>query len=106
MLDIKVIREESEMVRQRLGSRGAGDEKRVDELLALDEKRRSLLTQVEGLKALRNRVSKEIGALIGQKKVTEAEEKKQETKDIGEKISELDRSVLEVEKGRDEILLR
>lgn len=68
MLDIKVIREKPDFVRERLASRGAGDEARIDEVLRLDEQRRKLLTEVEQLKSLRNRASKEIGALMGQKK--------------------------------------
>ena len=65
MLDIKAIRERPDLVRQRLASRGAGEESRVDELLTLDEQRRKLLAEVESLKAQRKRVSKEIGALMG-----------------------------------------
>ena len=77
MLDIKVIRDQPDLARQRLmAARGAGDEIKIDEILSLDEKRRHLLTEVEGLKASRNRVSKEIGALMGQKKLAEAEAKK------------------------------
>ena len=106
MLDIKFIRENPEDARKRLGSRGAGDEAKIDELLSLDEQRRKLLVEVENLKALRNRVSKEIGALMGQKKQAEAELKKAETREIGDKITQLDRQVAEVEKTRDDILIR
>ena len=106
MLDIKVIRDQPDLARQRLAARGAGDEIKIDEILSLDEKRRHLLTEVEGLKASRNRVSKEIGALMGQKKLAEAEAKKSETRAIGEKIAELDCSVAAVEQAREEILLR
>src|SRR6185503_2715052 len=91
MLDIKVIREQPEFVRERLATRHAGDEARVEEVLALDEKRRKALSEVEQLKALRNKVSKEIGALMGQKKLTEAEAKKTETRDIGDRITSLDK---------------
>lgn len=106
MLDIRLIRENPELVRERLKARNGGDETRVDEVLALDEKRRALLTESESLKSLRNRVSKEIGALIGQKKMAEAEAKKSETRQIGDKITELDKVVAEVEVARDELLLR
>ena len=54
----------------------------VDEVLRLDEQRRKLLAEAESLKAVRNRASKEIGALMGQKKVQEADAKKKETKDL------------------------
>src|SRR5258706_14290272 len=86
MLDVKLIREKPELVRERLAARGAGDEARIDDLLKLDEQRRKLLAEVEGLKAQRNRVSKKMGALMGQKKTAEAEEKKKETRDLGDKI--------------------
>jgi seryl-tRNA synthetase len=93
-------------VRQRLAARGAGDEKHVDEVLALDEQRRKLVGEVENLKSIRNRVSKEIGALMGQKKLAEAEARKKETREIGDKISALDAQVAEVESTRDQALLR
>jgi seryl-tRNA synthetase len=106
MLDIKVIREKPDYVRERLASRGAGDEAKVDEVLHFDDQRRKLLAEVEQLKSVRNRVSKEIGALMGQKKAEEAEAKKAETRTIGDQISALDKQVAEVETGRDQILLR
>ena len=74
-----------------------GDEKFIDEVLSLDEQRRKNLSEVEQLKAQRNKVSKEIGALMGQKKIEEAEAKKKETRDIGEKITALDKQVAEIE---------
>ena len=106
MLDIRLVRENPAGVREKLASRGGGDEALVDELLRLDEERRSLLTEVESLKSQRNKVSKEIGALMGQKKVEEAEAKKAETRQIGDQIAEMDKAVAIVERERDEILLR
>ncbi len=106
MLDIKLIRDQPDWVRSRLASRGAGDDAKVDELLALDEERRRLLAETENLKSTRNRVSKEIGALMGQKKLAEAEARKAETRQIGEQIAALDKQVAEVEAKRDAILIR
>jgi seryl-tRNA synthetase len=106
MLDIKLIREQPDLVRQRLATRGNGDETRIDELLALDEQRRKFLAEVESLKAQRNRASKEIGALMGQKKLSEAEAKKKETRDLGERITQLDRQAAEAEAARDQVMLR
>lgn len=106
MLDIKLIREQPDHVRERLAARGAGDDARVGEALALDEQRRKALAEVEQLKAERNRVSKEIGALMGQKKLEEAEAKKKQTREIGDRITTLDKRVAEAEASRDEILLR
>jgi seryl-tRNA synthetase len=106
VLDIKLIREKTDFVRARLATRGAGDETKIDELLKLDEARRKSLAEVETLKSLRNRVSKEIGALMGQKKLAEAEAKKAETKDLGEKIAALDKSAAEAEAARDALMLQ
>jgi len=106
VLDIKLIREKTDFVRQRLATRGAGDETKIDELLKFDEQRRKILAEVETLKATRNRVSKEIGALMGQKKIAEAEAKKSETKDLGDKIEEADYEVSEAESKRDAIMLQ
>jgi seryl-tRNA synthetase len=62
MIDRKLIREEPDVVRQGIKNRGSDFD--VDELIRLDERRRELL-EVEQLKAERNRLSKEIGKVIG-----------------------------------------
>jgi len=105
MLDIGLIRKQPDFVKQRLATRGAGDETHIDEILRLDEQRRKALAEVESLKALRNKVSKEIGALMGQKKLAEAEAKKAETKDLGDKIAALDKQTAEVDAARDTLML-
>lgn len=106
MLDIKLIRERPDFVRQRLATRGAGDEALIDGILQADEQRRKALAEVESLKATRNRISKEIGALMSQKKVAEAGAKKTETKDLGDKIAALDTQAKTAEASRDELMLR
>ncbi len=106
MLDIKLIREKTDLVRQRLASRGAGDEKLIDGILSADDQRRKTLVELESLKSQRNRVSKEIGALMGQKKIAEAEAKKAETRELGDKIAELDKRVAQVDGERDQLMLR
>lgn len=106
MLDIKLIRERPDFVRQRLASRGAGDEAKVDEVLKLDEQRRKLLNEVEAMKAQRNRASKEIGALMGQKKTQEAEAKKKETRELGDRIAQLDKQGAEIEAAREKVMLQ
>jgi seryl-tRNA synthetase len=105
VLDIKLIREKPDFVRARLAARGAGDEAKIEELLKLDEQRRKLLAEVESLKAQRNRVSKEIGTLMGQKKTAEAEAKKKETRELGDKISALDQQAAKVEMARGALML-
>jgi seryl-tRNA synthetase len=105
VLDIKLIREKPDFVRQRLATRGGGDDARIDELLKLDEQRRKILGEVEALKAQRNRVSKEIGVLMGQKKTAEAGAKKTETRELGDRITALDKQALEAEAARDQLML-
>jgi seryl-tRNA synthetase len=106
MLDIKLIRDRADFVRQRLAMRGAGDESHIDVVLRLDEQRRKLLNEVELLKAQRNRASKEIGALMGQKKVQEAEAKKKETRELGDKIAHLDKEASEADNALHQLMLR
>jgi seryl-tRNA synthetase len=102
MLDLNLIREKPELVRTALKNRQM-DVSPVDEILRLDEKRRSLLTQVEALKAERNAVSKEIGrtlapgASAGVKDAAEREKKIAAMREVGDKISALDKEVAEVE---------
>jgi len=106
MLDIRLIRDKADFVRQRVATRNGGDEKKIDELLALDDRRRKALAEVEQLKAARNRVSKEIGALMAQKKAAEAEAKKAETRALGEKIAVLDKESALAEERRDALMLQ
>ncbi len=105
MLDIRWIREHSDEAKKRLASRPGGDGAKVDELLELDTRRRALLTEVEQLKAERKAASKEIGALMGQKKLEEAEARKLETKELGDRITQLDKQVHETIEAQDAILL-
>ncbi len=106
VLDIKLLREKPDFVRERLATRHGGDEAKVAEVLALDEQRRAALAEVEQLKARRNATSKEIGALMGRKQLVEAEAKKGEVREISDRIATLDRSVAAAESQRDEILIR
>jgi seryl-tRNA synthetase len=105
MLDIRLIRERPDFVRERLATRGAGDETRIDEVLRLDEQRRKMLSEVELLKAQRNRASKEIGALMGQKRNAEAEAKKTETRELGDRIAQLDKQAAGADAARDKLML-
>jgi seryl-tRNA synthetase len=106
VLDIKLIREKTDFVRERLALRGAGDEKLIEGILQADESRRKFLAEVENLKAARNKVSKEIGALMSQKKIAEADAKKKEAGDFGNRIAELDKLAATSETTRDELMLR
>jgi seryl-tRNA synthetase len=106
VLDIKLIREKPDFVRQRLATRGAGDEAKVDEVILMDKKLRMLLSEVEKFKAARNSESKEIGSLMAQKKVVEAELKKKAAKVYGDQIAELDKCAVETEQKRESLMLQ
>jgi seryl-tRNA synthetase len=95
MLDLNLIRENPDLVRTSLKNRQM-DASPVDEILRLDEKRRSLLTQVETLKAERNAVSKEIGKM---KDPAEREKKIAAMREVGDRIAALDKEVTDVEAG-------
>ncbi len=77
----------------------------IDELLALDERRRALVTEVENLQAERNKASKEIGALMGQGKKDEAEAKKAETRGLAEKTDALNLLKVEADNAFNTLLL-
>ena len=93
MLDIEIIRNEPERVREALRKR-ALDSAIVDEIHALDVKRRAVLQQVESLRAERNRVSKEIGRMRD-KDARQA--RIAEMRQVGAQISTLEQTLREVE---------
>ena len=93
MLDITIIRETPEIVRKALKDRQM-DPAPVDAILVLDARRRSLLAEVEVLKAERNSVSKEIGQM---KDAATRQEKIEAMRGVGDKISALDKEIAEVE---------
>ena len=102
MLDIRLIRENPELVRAAIARRG-GDAAPLDALLRADEGRRALLLQVEGLRADRNRVSEEIGTL--KKAGSDAAEMVAEMRQVGERIKELEGSLREVEAEQERLAL-
>ncbi len=93
MLDINILREEPEQVRKALADRQL-DGSLVDQLLALDIQRRQVIQETEGLKAERNAVSKEIGKAKDQ---AERQAKIESMRLVGERISQLDESLRNIE---------
>jgi seryl-tRNA synthetase len=93
MLDLNLIREKPDAVRTALKNRQM-DPSPVDAILSFDEKRRSLLTEVEQLKAERNAVSKAIGSM---KDAAERQKKITAMREVGDRIDALDKEVALVE---------
>ncbi|MDI7277744.1 MAG: serine--tRNA ligase, partial [Anaerolineae bacterium] len=100
MIDLKLIREHPDLVRQAVARLNTSAP--IDEILALDAKRRDLLQQVEGLKAQRNVASREIPRL---KDEAERQARIDEMRSIGEEISRLDQDVRAVQERLDLLLL-
>ena len=74
MLDIKFVRENPELVKQNIKNKFQDSKlPLVDEVLELDKQNREIKQEVEALRAQRNKISKQIGALMGQGKKEEAE---------------------------------
>src|SRR5436309_9604320 len=87
MLDIRLIREKPDFVRERLATRGGGDEAKIDEVLRVDAERRKTETELQRSQSERNRLSKEIGAKRSRSEPSG--ELEAEVRKIGEQIADL-----------------
>ena len=94
MLDIKMIRQNTDEIKERLATRGVKAEK-IDALLEKDKRRRELLVETEGLKQKRNEVSAEIANAKRNKQ--DATDANKEMREVGAKIKSLDEELEEVE---------
>ena len=98
MLEIKFVRENPDVVKENIRKKFQ-DQKipMVDEVIALDQENRNIKQEVESLRANKNKISKQIGALMAQGKKEEAEEVKKEVAASGARIDELSAREKEVE---------
>lgn len=105
MLDIRFVRENPDIVKENIKKKFQ-DEKLplVDEAIDLDSKKRAYQQEADDLKAERNKISKQIGALMAQGKKEEAEEVKKQVSDSGARISELDKLQAEAADRLQEIM--
>ncbi len=103
MLDIKLIRENLDWAKDKLGRRGVKPEE-LDELVKIDADRREELNRSEQLKAERNKVSKEIAEIKRNKQ--DASAAVQKMREVGQEIKELDEKVAELTEKQNYILLR
>ena len=98
MLDIKFVRENPEVVKQNIRNKFQDNKlELVDKVLELDKENREIKQEVEALRAERNKISKQIGALMAQGKKEEAEEVKKQVAASGTRIEELSTREKEVE---------
>lgn len=101
MLDIKLIRENPELVK--IGLSNKNEKNRVDEILELDKKRRELILATDDLKSLRNQTSMQIAQL--KKTGGDASAIIEEMKKVSDQISENDKNLKEIENELDNILI-
>ncbi|MGI8481658.1 MAG: serine--tRNA ligase, partial [Chthoniobacterales bacterium] len=103
MLDIRLIREQPDFVKERLATRAGDEARKVEELLQVDRERRKAETGLQQLNADRKRLSKEIGAKRGHGELTE--ELEQRVREIGDEITELTHRTTVAEEAQQRLLL-
>ena len=106
MLDIKFLRENPDIVKQNIKNKFQ-DEKLelVDEVIALDQRNRDIKNEVEALRANRNKLSKQIGALMAQGKKEEAEEIKKQVTAQADRVASLSEEEKDVEEKIKRIMM-
>ena len=106
MLDIKFLRTNPEVVKQNIRNKFQ-DEKLplVDEVIELDKRNREIKQEVEALRAEKNKASKQIGAMMAQKKLDEAEALKKKVAESAGRIDELSVEEKDVEEKIRKIMM-
>ena len=106
MLDIKFLRENPEVVKKNIKNKFQDSKlPLVDEVIELDAKNREIKQEVEGLRASRNQISKQIGACMAQGKREEAEELKRQVSANAQRVEELSKEEKEVEEQIKKIMM-
>lgn len=103
MLDIRLIREKSEFVKERLHARRPGEEKTVDLVLEIDQQRRAIIAEGEKLKAERNAISKEVG--VRKRNNQDAADLLAGMKEKSDRITQLDHELAGAEEAQQKLLL-
>ena len=106
MIDIKFLRENPEVVKKNIENKFQFDKlPLVDKVIELDEQRRKTQQEADNLKASRNAISKQIGALMAQGKKEEAEEVKKQVAENAKRLEELDVKQKELEEETTKIMM-
>ena len=106
MLDLRFVRENPEIVKQNIRNKFQ-DAKLplVDEVIELDEENRKVKKEADDLRASRNKISKQIGALMGQGKKEEAEEVKKQVTAASDHLAELEEKEKDLEERIKKIMM-
>ena len=98
MLDLRFVRENPEIVKQNIRNKFQDSKlPLVDEVIALDEENRKVKKEADDLRASRNKISKQIGALMGHGKKEEAEEVKKQVTEASDHLAELEEKEKDLE---------
>ena len=103
MLDIRLIREKPDFVRERLATRGTGEEAKIDDVLRVDADRRKTETELQSLQSDRNRISKEIGVKKAGGQTTD--ELQEQVRQIGSQIADLTQRTTSFDEDQRRLLL-
>ncbi|MBP7217042.1 MAG: serine--tRNA ligase [Candidatus Omnitrophica bacterium] len=101
MLDVKFIREHKEVVKEALAKRKSALD--IEQVMLLDDQRRQVLSELEGLRAAKNKANDEISALLKEKK--NPKEKIDSMKEIAGRVDALEKQLRETEGQLDSFLL-
>ena len=104
MLDIRLLRENPDQIKQRLDTRGGSLGSQVDEVLKIDEQRREAETERQKLQSDRNRISKEIG--IAKKKGEDTQSIEAEVRGIGQRIDQIGKDADAADEQQRNLLLQ
>ena len=106
MLDLRFVRENPELVKENIKKKFQDSKlPLVDEVIALDTENRNTVTEANNLRSERNKLSKQIGALMGQKKFEEAETVKAQVAAQADRLKELEAKETELEEKIRNIML-
>lgn len=106
MLQLATLRNDTELVKERLAIKNFKEINLVDEIISLDDERKKLTFQFDETKAKINAASKEIGALMGKGQKEEAEAKKKDVESFKSQLNPIQEKLDTVEKQLNELLVR
>lgn len=106
MLQLATLRNNTDLVKERLTIKNFKEMLLVDEIIALDDERKKLTFQFDETKAKINAASKEIGMLMGKGQKEEAESKKKDVESFKNDLDPIQKQLDEVEKNLNDLLIR
>lgn len=106
MLQLATLRNNTDLVKERLALKNFKEIDLVDEIIALDDERKKLTFEFDETKAKINAASKDIGMLMGKGQKQEAEAKKKEVESFKNNLNPIQKQLDEVEKNLNQLLVR